>query len=162
MANWCYNYVTCTGSADDITKFKKTLSKGIEHINDFKEATDLHVNIQDGYFFDIIINEEKETWIQFTYETKWSPNLLDLAEVCKAHNLEAAVHYNECGMQIYGKAVIDSEGNIDDDQVPSEFMELIEYNEETGLYEYDGIEYETEGDIIEEHYDNWKFLNGDK
>ena len=160
MPNWCYNYVTCTGGTEDIAKLKKTLSEGLEHISTYKEATSLGVeNIEDGYFFDIVINEEKETWVQFSYETKWAPNLLDLAEVCKAHNVEAECEYNECGMQICGKAIIDSEGSIHDDQIPSDFLDLIEYNEETGLYEYNGEEYETEGDIIEEYYGSWKLAN---
>lgn len=160
MANWCYNFVTCTGSADDIAKLKQTLLEGIDYQRTHKEATALSVEIQDGYFFDIELRDsDQPTELVFVYETKWAPNLLDLAEICKAHNVSAVCEYNECGMQIYGTAVIDAEGNIHDEQIPSEFLDLIEYNDETGLYEYDGEEYETEGDIINDHYENWKFLN---
>ena len=163
MANWCYNYVTCTGSADDITKLKQTLLNGLEYMRVSHEATTLNVELQEGAFFDIVIGDEiNATTLQFSYETKWAPNLLDLAEVCKAHNVEAVNEYNECGMQIYGKAIIGNDGSINDDEVSGVFLQLIEYNDETGLYEYDGMEYETEGDIIDEHYDNWKFLNGEK
>jgi hypothetical protein len=161
MANWCYNYVTCTGSAADIAKLKQTLLDGLEYMRVHREATTLGVELQEGAFFDIFIGDEvKPTTLNFTYETKWSPNLLDLAEVCKSHNVSALNEYNECGMQIYGKARITPWGDIMNDEVSADFLNLIEYNEETGAYEYDGVEHETEGDIIDEHYENWKFLNG--
>lgn len=159
MPNWCYNYVTCTGSAEDIAKFKKTLWEGIDHISTYKQATNLGIEVQDGYFFNIFINAHGETWITFYYETKWTPNLLDIAELCKSYNLKAECQYNECGMQIYGKAIIDSDGSIDDDQIPSDFLDLIEYNYDTGMYEYGGKEYETEEGIIDLYYGSWKLAN---
>jgi hypothetical protein len=160
MANMCYNFVTCTGSAANITKFKKVLQDGIEHMRTFHEATSLGVDIQEGYFFDVYINDqEKPTELVFTYETKWAPNLKDLANVAKNAKLDMVCEYNECGVSLYGKATIDKHGFVNDDEVSGEFINLIEYNNKTGYYEYDGIEYETEGDIIDEHYENWKFLN---
>jgi hypothetical protein len=163
MANMCYHFVTCTGSAANITKFNKVLQEGIEHTRTHYEATSLGVDIQEGYFFDVEVEPlEKPTELLFRYETKWAPNIKDLAELTKKHRIDMVCEYNECGIGLYGKATIDRHGFVNDDEVPGEFMELIEYNEDTGFYEYDGIEYETEGDIIEEHYDNWKFLNGEK
>ena len=156
MANWCYNYVTCAGSAEDIARLKQALLDGREHARVHNEATDLGVIIEEGCFFDIEIGDEQSGKLQFSYESKWSPNLLDLAQVCRMHNLSAVSEYNECGMRIYGKATIDAEGNIDDDEVTADFLDLLEYNEETGCYECDGIEYETEGDFIEEKYAEWK------
>lgn len=160
MANMCYNYVTCVGRTADINRLKKTLLNGIEHARVHLEATDLNVELQEGAFFDIWIGEHTPTTLQFSYESKWCPNLLDLAAVCKKHSVSAVSEYNECGVMLYGTAYISPVGEVVNREVSSEFLDLIEYNEETGLYEYDGIEYETEGDIIEEHYDNWRFLNG--
>jgi hypothetical protein len=160
MANMCYHFVTCTGSATNITKFNKVLQDGIEHMRTHYEATGLGVDIQEGYFFDVEVEpQETPTKLLFRYETKWAPNLKDLSVLAKRHRLDMVCEYNECGVGLYGKATIDRYGFINDDEVSGEFMNLIEYNEETGMYEYDGIEYETEGDIIDEHYDNWKFLN---
>mgnify|MGYP002507674544 CR=1 FL=1 len=160
MANMCYNHVTCTGSAANITKFKKVLQDGIEYMRVHRHATSLGVDIEEGYFFDLYINDqEKPTELVFTYETKWTTNLKDLANVAKNAKLDMVCEYNECGVSLYGKATIDRSGMYVDDEVSGEFMDLIEYNEDTGYYEYDGVEYETEGDIIGEHYENWKFLN---
>jgi len=153
----CYNFVTCTGSADDIAKFRKVVEDGIDYARTQLRATNLGVEIEEGYFFDLYINDsDKPDEFIFTYETKWSPNNLDLAKLSVAHNLKMVNEYNECGMSIYGVATITPDGFMLDDEVSADFLNLIEYNQETGAYEYNGIEYETEGDIIEEHYADWK------
>lgn len=159
MANWCNHFVICTGSAANITKFKKVLQDGIQHMLTHHEATSLGVDIQEGYFFEVYIQEQIQDFpkqIVFSYETKWSPNLKDLAVLAKRHKLDMVCEYSECGMAIYGTATIDRHGFVNDDEVSIEFMDLIEYNEETGYYDYDGKEYETEYDIIDEHYATWK------
>lgn len=157
MANWCYNYVTCTGSVDDIAKFRKVVEDGIEYARTHREATNLGVEIEEGYFFDVYINDsDKPEEFIFTYETKWAPNNLDLSKLSVAHNLKMVNEYNECGISLYGVATITPDGVVLDDEIPADFLNLIEYNEETGAYEYNGIEYETEGDIIEEWYREWR------
>jgi hypothetical protein len=157
MANMCNNHVTCTGSAANITKFKKVLQDGIAYMQKHLQATSLGVDIEEGYFFDIYINDqEKPTELVFTYDTKWAPNLKDLANVAKKAKLHMVCEYCECGFDIYGKATIDRSGLYVDDEVPAEFIELIEYSDDDGWYTYDGIEYETIGDVIEEKYEEWK------
>jgi hypothetical protein len=156
MANMCYNYVTCTGSAESIAKLKQALLDGREYMRTHLQATDLGVDLQEGAFFEIEIGDETDCSLQFSYETKWSPNLRDLAEVCKMHNVSAVNEYTECGFEIYGKATITPDGLVDDDEVPGDFLELIEYIEDEGCYEYNGIQHETIGDAIEEHYEEWK------
>jgi hypothetical protein len=157
MANICDNFVTCTGSATNITKFKKVIEDGIQFALTHLQATSLGIDIESGYFFEIYLNEQViPTELTFSYTTKWSPNLQDLATLAKKHKLSMVCEYNECGMALYGKATIDRYGFINDDEVSAEFINLIEYNEETGCYEYDGVEYETEGDIINEKYALWK------
>jgi len=157
MANWCYNYVTCTGSVDDITKFRQVVNDGIEYMRTHREATNLGVEIEEGYFFDIYINDPTNpNEFIFTYETKWAPNNLDLSKLSVAHNLKMVNEYNECGIALYGVATITPDGFVLDDEVSADFLNLIEYNEDTGAYEFNGIEYETEGDIIEECYQEWK------
>lgn len=156
MANMCYNYVTCTGSTTDIDKLELTLREGIKHSELHHEASDLGVDIQEAYFFSIEIGDKLPTALQFSYETKWSTNLLDLAELCKRLNLSAVCEYNECGVELYGSAHISPDGTIINDEVPADFLNLIELDEETDLYIYNGIEYNTQGDIINEHYADWK------
>lgn len=157
MANWCNNHVTCTGSAADISKFKQLLQDGIEYMRKFQQATSLGVDIEEGYFFDLYINEQDlPTQLVFTYDTKWSPNIKDLANVAKKANLDMVCEYCECGFDIYGTATIKSNGEYVDDEVSAEFIDLIEYSDEDGWYTYDGIEYETIGDVIEEKYGEWK------
>ncbi len=153
----CNNHVTCTGSAANITKFKKVLQDGIEYMRTFHQATSLGVDIEEGYFFDLYINDqEKPTELVFTYDTKWAPNLKDLANVAKNAKLDMVCEYCECSFDIYGKATIDRHGFVNDDEVPSDFLDLIEYSDDDGWYTYDGTEYETIGDVIDERYEEWK------
>jgi hypothetical protein len=159
MPNWCINFVDCTGRAEDIQAFKKVLEDGQEYIRTNQCATSLTLEdheIEDGYFFSIDITHANETSLAFHYETKWAPNLLDLAKLCAKYGLEMQCEYEECGMQIYGTAKIDSDGSIDDEQIPENFLQLIEYDEETGVYSYQGEEYDCENDAIESNYPKWK------
>lgn len=156
MANMCSNFVTCTGSAANITKFKKVLQDGIEYMRTQLHATSLGVDIEEGYFFEIYINDqEKPTELSFSYETKWAPNLKDLAKVAKNAKLAMVCEYCECGFDIYGKATIDKHGFYEDDEVPADFLKLVEYDED-GWYTYNGVEYETMDDVIDKHYEKWK------
>lgn len=160
MANICDNFVTCTGSATNITKFKKVIEDGIQFSLTNLVATSLGVDIVSGYFFEIYLNEQDDPKVlTFSYTTKWAPNLQDLATLAKKHKIGMVCEYNECGMALYGTATIDRHGFINDDEVSAEFIDLLEYNDETGCYEYDGIEYETEGDFINEKYAEWKVAN---
>lgn len=153
----CYNFVTCVGRTADINKLKQTIQNGIEHSLVHHEASDLGVDLQEAAFFDLCINEHASGTLQFTYETKWTTNLLDLAEVCKMHGVSMVCEYVECSVELYGTAHISPSGEIVNDEVPAEFLELIELNDED-FYVYNGIEYNTQGDIIEEHYAAWKEL----
>ena len=162
MPNWCYNFVTATGSADDIKAFKEL----VEHEREIGESLGSGIGlgltddeIEDGFFFSIELSEETDNSINFYYETLWAPNMLDLAKVCKNFGLEAECYYDEGGMQIHGSAKIDAQGNIDDDQVPQEFLELIDYDEDTCYYTYEGQEYESWEDAIQENYKKWKKEN---
>jgi hypothetical protein len=162
MPNWCYNFVTATGSADDIKAFKEVVQRERELAQSLGRGLGLSLSddeIEDGFFFSVELSEETPNSINFSYETRWAPNLLDLAKVCKKFGLEAECEYNEGGMQIFGTAKIDAEGSIDDDQIPQEFLELIEYNEDTCVYTYDGEEYECCEDAIEDGYKKWKQQN---
>ena len=155
MPNWCNNWVTCTGSAEAITNLKNILEK---HVPLRGEGTDFgFLSIKEGYFFDIYVGDHEPTMLTFSYETKWSPNLSDLAEFCMQLGVSASCEYSEGGMEIYGFAQIDSNGEIiSKDDVPTEFLKLIEYDDNTFNYVYNGEKFELIEEIIESHYKTWK------
>lgn len=160
MANICDNFVTCTGGAANITKFKKVIEDGIQFSLKNLIATSLGVEIQSGYFFEIYLHEqESPNELTFSYSTKWSPNLEDLAKLAQKHKIAMVCEYEESGVSLYGKAIIDRHGFINNEEVDARFIDLLEYNEEDGTYDYDGIQYETEGDFINEKYAEWKSTN---
>jgi hypothetical protein len=156
------NFVTVTGSADDIKAFKELVQREREIADSLGRGLGLGLTddeIEDGFFFSIELSEEIPNSINFSYETKWAPNLLDLAKVCKKFGLEAECEYSEGGMQIYGSAKIDAEGNIDDEQIPQEFLGLIQCNVDTDVYTYEGEEYECYEEAIQDNYKKWKQKN---
>jgi hypothetical protein len=157
MANWCYNYVVCTGRAEDIQTFKQVLKDGQEYMLTHRQATSLTLeDVIDAYFFDILIEEQESAEsLVFNYETKWSPNLNDLAQLCKKFNLSMACEYSEGAMQIYGRANINPEGMINDTQIPEEFFKLIDHDLDKDLYIFNGKSYESEEQVIEYEYDKW-------
>lgn len=162
MPNWCYNYVTATGSADDIKAFKELVQREREQYEPLARGLGLSLaddEIEDGFFFSVELSEETNNSIYFSYETRWAPNLLDLAKVCKKFGFEAECYYDEGGMAIHGSAKIDAQGNIQDDQIPQEFLKLIEYSWEDNRYTYNGKEYECYEDAIEDNYKKWKQEN---
>lgn len=162
MPNWCNHFVTATGSADDIKAFKELVEREKESAEPPSRGLGLSLTddeIEDGFFFSVDLSEQANNSINLSYQTRWAPNLLDLAKVCKKFGLEAECEYNEGGMQIYGSANIDAEGNIYDEQIPQEFLALIECNVDTDVYTYEGEEYECYEEAIEDNYKKWKEKN---
>jgi hypothetical protein len=156
MANWCYNYVVCTGRAEDIQTFKQVLKDGQEYSLKHHQATTLTLSSADAFFFDILIEEQESAEsLVFNYETKWMPNLEALADLCKKFNLSMACEYSEGGMQIYGRAKINPEGMINDRPIPEEFFKLIDLDPDKDLYIFNGKAYESEEQVIEYEYDKW-------
>jgi len=160
MPNWCSNYTTFKGSKENIEALNNAINKAIERETADKQAQTIHSQeVQDGYFFDLYNNGIEHEELTIFYETRWSPNLEDLALLCKEYGVDADTEFNEDGCQVYGMAKVYSDGTYTDEYVEQEFYNLIDYDEETNLYIYDGVGYEIMHEIIEDHYSTWKEKN---
>jgi hypothetical protein len=160
MPNWCYNHVTFSGDKENLNALNKALTNAEKAEQEEKQAQKIHSldEVKEGYFFDIY-HEQHDDHITLQYETRWSPNQEDLALLCKEYKVSAEHEYSESGMQIYGTATYDASGEYTDEQVSQEFLDLIEYDDESGMYLYEGEYWESEDDLIETEYPNWKEKN---
>ena len=107
--------------------------------------------VQEGYFFDIYFDSGI-----LHYTSKWSPNLKDLALLCKEFEVCAEVVFVESGCRIFGWAKVKSDGTYTDDYVDNEFLDLIEYDYDKDMYLFMDEYYESIGEIVEQHYSFWK------
>ena len=160
MPNWCFNHVTFSGDKENLDKLTSALETAKKAEQEEKQAQKIHSlgEVVEGYFFDIYY-EVYDDHITLQYETRWSPNIDDVAQLCKECKVSAEHEYSESGMQIYGTATYDASGEYTDEQVKQEFLDLIEYDDESGMYLYEGEYWESEDDLIETEYPNWKEKN---
>lgn len=160
MPNWCSNYTTFKGSKENIEALNNAINKAIERENCEKQAQKIHSSeVKEGHFFDIFNNGIEYGELTISYDTRWSPNIDDLAVLCKEYGVDAETEFNEPGCQVRGTAKVYSNGAYLTEFVEEEFLDLIEYDITTGLYTYNGEEYEVFEEIIEDHYSTWKNNN---
>jgi hypothetical protein len=92
MANWCSNIITFYGSRRD------------EVLNEFKSIE----GKEEGHTFDYITNNHHyffSVWIEgdeVVMETKWSPPIEEITEICKNYDVTCEMYYEELGNMIYG------------------------------------------------------------
>jgi hypothetical protein len=160
MPNWCNNTVIFSGDKENLDKLTSALDAAKKLEDETREAQIIHGlgDVVDGYFFSIYY-ERLENEIYFQYDTRWSPNIEDLALLCKEFKVSADHEYSEPGCQIYGTATYDENGCYSVNQIEQEFLDLIEYDIESGIYLYEGEYWESEMELIETEYPNWKEKN---
>jgi len=156
MANMCMNYVLFTGCEDDIKKLQQDISIAIDH----QEGQGLGIGslVPEKYFFDLDLIETTATTIELHYETKWAPNLKDLADVCYEYGVTARVEYEEGGCDLRGTAFCNADGSWNDFPMEQEFLDLILYDKEEDMYSYalTGEQNDCRDELIEKWYPKWK------
>lgn len=160
MPNWCNNTVIFSGDKENLDKLTSALNAAKKLEDETREAQIIHGlgEVVEGYFFDIYY-ERLENEIYFQYETRWSPNIDDVAQLCKEFEVCAHHEYTEPGCQIYGTTTYNESGEYTDEQVKQEFLDLIEYDDESDRYIYEGEIWESEMELIEIEYPIWKEKN---
>jgi hypothetical protein len=160
MPNWCNNFTSFKGSSDKIEALTNAINKAAYTEERYKEGQAIHSeNVKKGYFFFIVKDEPNEiadgTEFSIRYMTKWSPNLEDLAILCKEYGLDAETEFDEDSCEVYGTAKVYSDGTYNVTYVEQEFLDVIEWSEEDELYYYNGEEYEVKQEIIDFEYSKW-------
>jgi hypothetical protein len=159
MPNWCNNYTTFKGSKENIEALNNAINKAIERETAEKQAQKIHSSeLQDCYFFDLYNHDpepiENGTEMSIGYMTKWCPNLDDLDIICKEFGIDAETWFDEDGCQVHGTAKVYANREYIAEYVEEDFLNMIEWNDEDGMYYYNGNAYESKQDIFEEHYNN--------
>ena len=90
MPNWCFNTVTFSGDKENLDKLTTTLDNAKKAEKEENQAQKIHNlgDVVEGCFFDIYY-ERLENEIYFQYLTRWSPNIEDLALLCKEYKVSA-------------------------------------------------------------------------
>lgn len=162
MPNWCYNSVIFSGDKENLNALAEAIKDAVQKEMSEKKAQKIHSlsEVVEGYFFDIYSEDYSDkNYITLQYETRWSPNIDDVAELCREYKVSAMHDYSEPGMQVYGTVAYEKSGEYTEEQIHQEFLDLIEYDDESGMYVYEGAYWECEDDLIEAEYQNWKEKN---
>jgi hypothetical protein len=157
MANICSNYMTFTGSKENLDRFKSDL----ECITDKDEFNLFHTLVGDvewGTNRDTSYNEAcidyQDDSINMSPGTAWSPADKFCFEVCKKYELSCVIYYDEGGNDFCGRTTMDFTGVFE--------MEDYTYREGSYLFNVDGfwedINYDAD-DAIEEEKTLEEFLN---
>ena len=149
MPNWCYNFVTFSGDKEKIGQLNNALVAAEKAEKEQKQGQKIHSldSVKDGYFFEIYFDASDDS-ITLQYETRWAPNIEDVAQLC-----------NESGCQVYGTTTYDIDGSYIDEGVSDDFLALIEYDDDSDKYVYNGEYWDSEMDLIEMEYPKWKNNN---
>lgn len=155
MPNWCNNVATFSGEKENLDNLFNAIRAAIRKEEETREGQKIHSSeIKEGYFFDMYFDGDT-----LYYETRWSPNVEDVAELCKEFSVSADVEFSEPGCQIHGVGYCYEDGTYMTEYVNQRFLEKIEYDMDKNVYLYNENEYESEDLIIETHYKTWKEKN---
>ena len=139
MANWCSNYIL-TGNQDVKDVFEELIKNQAKS----RQGETFDWFNDHRYLFDIYIEGDC-----IFFSTKWSPALRTAQALAKKFNIEIELDYDEPGNWIYGKAIFNPEGEITDYYLSDLDFDKYEYNEEEGIYTFEGEIYESDEDIKE-------------
>jgi hypothetical protein len=151
MPNWCSNYIVISGDVDKISLLKNILEDVPKSKEDDtivfttligKEPEISTEEYEKGGWFDSNVNWFGTKWdvsysdCQFEFNddhiimmpmTAWSPPVNFVSNLCKMYGVTAVMDYDEGGCDFCGRATIDIDGEVDEEDYG--------YNE--GKYHFD-------------------------
>jgi hypothetical protein len=151
MPNWCTNYIVISGDENKISLLKNILEDVPKTIGEEtvvfktligKEPTITTEDYEKGGWFNSNVDWFGTKWdvsyndCQFDFNddhiimmpmTAWSPPVRFVSNLCKMYGVTAVMNYDERGCDFCGRATIDINGEVDDEEY--------KYNE--GMYHFD-------------------------
>jgi hypothetical protein len=139
MPNWCTNYIVISGDENKISLLKNILEDVPKTIGEEtvvfktligKEPTITTEDYEKGGWFDSNVNWFGTKWdvsyndCQFDFNddhiimmpmTAWSPPVRFVSNLCKMYGLAAVMDYSEGGCNFCGRATIDINGEVDEE-----------------------------------------------
>lgn len=136
MANWCANQLSFTGSEVSVKQVLDLFlaMKLKEEQTNEGQVPELISVVQDGYFFNLYLDEPPE---QIYYETKWSPNILDVLTIGEHYKVDFELSYQECGNCIFGKTIYQN-GELKEYDLTFEDIAQVEYDPDNDVYKLRG------------------------
>ena len=104
MTNWCSNTVVFEGKPEAIEQIQQLFKSMVEK-EQKEECGQLPEFVSEhngGYFFEIYQNDDV-TGV-FQYETKWSPNIVEVQKIAEHYNVNFTQDYLELGNCVCGRA----------------------------------------------------------
>ena len=123
MANWCSNTVVFEGKPETITAIQEL----------FQSMKEKEEKIEEG---------------QFQYETKWSPNMEIIQKIAEHYEVNFTHDYEEMGNLVYGRATF-YDKLLTDVYLEDVDFEQYEFDEENETYHFEGNDYESDYEILE-------------
>ena len=151
MPNWCSNYIVISGDVDKISLLKNILEDVPKtNVDDSivfttligKEPTITTEDYEKGGWFNSNVDWFGTKWdvsysdCQFEFNddhiimmpmTAWSPPVRFVSNLCKMYGVTAVMDYDEGGCDFCGRANIDIDGEVDED----------DYGFDEGKYHFD-------------------------
>jgi len=153
MPNWCGNYIKFYGDAKQIAKLEKMLEDLVASNDDSMQGHrpnwEAVKKANCHYMFDIQLDGDG----QIQFDTAWSPAISLVFLLGRRYDLGYVHRWDESGNSLYGKAVFRTANK--------NFLDLYDgsslnfrYDFDSGMYIYNGQEYESQYDFIDEVVDN--------
>ena len=154
MANWCINSVSFTAEPAQLSQIQTLF---IQMAADAQRTGEGQLPVfipeQEGYFFDIAWEED----VLF-YSTRWVPNTDHLIEVAEFYGADFRHYYAETASSIYGISEYRN-GLLTITDLDSSDFDGYDLDEETGLYRFEGSNYESSEEILDILIQRKKHIN---
>lgn len=150
MPNWCFNFVTFQGKEASINKLINDLKAHKQENKGFVlPCVDIAKCNSNPYIFELF--DEDQNTMQF--QTKWSPNIDAILQIAKHYNLNFDHEYEELACQLFGKTIF-KDGELytyNLEQSDFDLYKPSDQNEDN--YTYNGSEWDSEAEIIEDIFE---------
>lgn len=151
MANWCDNYVVFSG--DNVDKVDELFTRLSEEqaTNGLGMRPDWDECEKHDALYMFYIDKQDPGVCHF--QTKWSPALNTMFLIGRRFKIAFELEWEECGMGLYGKMIFDP-SMPDVVMIADASGTNFQYNDKKGMYVYNGDEYESMYDFIEDVVDS--------
>ena len=150
MANWCSNIVTFSG--DNVDKVDELFTKLMEEQADkgLGMRPDWEACEKYGALYMFYI--DKRDTGDYQFETRWNPAINTIFLIGRRLKIAFEMTWDESGMGLYGKIAFDP--SMPDVAMISDASGInFRFDDDKGMYIYNGEEYESEYDFIDNFVD---------
>lgn len=140
MANWCSNHLLAMGG--NVNALHELLDSARLYTLEKHEGWTRH---GDNWLFDF--HRDGEQW---NFETKWSPPLDEMVDICRELGVSIQMDYVEISSYVYGRLYYDHvEDVVRDIYLDDSDFDRVEYDEDNDIYKFEGKVYDSEYEPLE-------------